>query len=120
MFSLTRILVASALALTIAAVPNGQWGEPTTTVTVTATPTATSSSDCNTGGGAQCCQNVGNPSSSPIASILSILGIVVQGVEDIIGVDCSPLVLGQYCSNTPVCCEQNGIGNIISIGCIVL
>lgn len=64
MFSLklTHVLVASSLALVVAAVPGGWGGEPTKTVTVTATPTATSISECNTDGGAQCCQDVGNVS----------------------------------------------------------
>ncbi|EPT04787.1 hypothetical protein FOMPIDRAFT_82769 [Fomitopsis schrenkii] len=120
MFSLTRILIVSALALTVAAAPNAQWGEPTKTVTVTATPTATSSSDCNTGGGAQCCQNVGDSSSPGMSGILGLLGIVLEGIDELVGVNCSPVVVGQDCSNTPVCCEESGVGDLISIGCIVL
>ncbi|EPT04786.1 hypothetical protein FOMPIDRAFT_1045475 [Fomitopsis schrenkii] len=121
MFSLTRILVASVLALTVAAAPNVDWNEPTQTVTVTATtPTETSSSDCNTGGGAQCCQNVGNPNSSGMSGILNLLGIVTQGLDDLVGIACSPFVVGQDCTSAPVCCEENGIANMVSIGCIAL
>ncbi|KZT70590.1 fungal hydrophobin [Daedalea quercina L-15889] len=122
MFSLklTHVLIASSLALVVAAVPGGWGGEPTKTVTVTATPTATSISECNTDGGAQCCQDVGNAGSSGISSVLAELGIVVQDVDGLVGINCDPITVGKSCSNTPVCCEDNAIDNLVSVGCVVL
>ena len=76
-----------------------------------------------------------------MSGLLGLLGIVVEGLDGLIGANCSPLVVGQDCSNTPVCCENSGDvsasnvgstlpaltigmllsqGNLISIGCIVI
>ncbi|KZT70587.1 fungal hydrophobin [Daedalea quercina L-15889] len=113
MFSFTRLLVAAALATAAFA---GE--EPTTTVTVTATPTATSVSQCNVSGGAQCCQTTTTAGSSAGAAALALVALVVEDLEEVIGIECSPLTIGQSCSYSPVCCEENGIGDLISIGCI--
>ena len=34
---------------------------------------------------------------------------MVEDLEEIIGIGCSPMTVGQTCSNSPVCCEENGI-----------
>ncbi|KAH9829913.1 fungal hydrophobin [Rhodofomes roseus] len=112
MFSFTRLLIAVALATAALA------GEPTTTVTVTATPTATSVSQCNVSGSAQCCQTTTTAGSTVGAAELALLDIVVTDLTSIIGIGCSPLTVGQSCSSTPVCCDENGIGNLVSIGCV--
>ncbi|KAH9913230.1 uncharacterized protein B0H18DRAFT_1126472 [Fomitopsis serialis] len=116
MFSITRILIAASLALAVAAVPGGLGSEPTQTVTVTATPTATSVSSCNTGCGAQRCEQVGDR----VSSILGALGVMVQGLDGLVGISCNPVVVAEVCSKTPVCCEENGIGSLISVSCIVV
>ncbi|KAH9913622.1 uncharacterized protein B0H18DRAFT_955811 [Fomitopsis serialis] len=113
MFSFTRLLAAASLATAAFA-----WEEPTTTVTVTATPTATSVSQCNVAGGAQCCQTTTTAGSVAGAAALALIGVVVEDLEDLIGIGCSPLTVGQSCSYAPVCCEENGFGDLISIGCV--
>ena len=76
-----------------------------------------------------------------MSPLLALLGVVVEGLDGLVGLDCSPIVVGQDCSNTPVCCENSGDvsasnvgstlpaltigmllsqGNLISIGCIAL
>ncbi|KAI0700336.1 fungal hydrophobin-domain-containing protein [Cytidiella melzeri] len=108
------------------------WGAPPTTttpavtetVTVTAAgPTTTvSAGNCNTGP-IQCCQST-EAATSPIGSLLlGLLGIVVDGIDVLLGIDCSPITVigigsGSACSASPVCCEDNAVGGLISIGCI--
>lgn len=38
-----------------------------------------------------------------------MLGIVVQDVDGLVGINCDPITVGKSCSNTPVCCEDNAI-----------
>ena len=45
---------------------------------------------CSTGS-AQCCQQTGKASDPSIANLLGVLGIVAQGVDALVGVDCSPI-----------------------------
>ena len=52
-----------------------------------------------------------------MSGLLGLLGIVVEGLDGLVGLDCSPLVVGQDCSNTPVCCEENGDVSLSSIDC---
>ncbi|KAJ3476692.1 hypothetical protein NLI96_g10990 [Meripilus lineatus] len=98
-------------------------GTPTQTITVTATATPTGSSgNCNTGP-MQCCNSVQAANSGgPLALILGLLGIVVSPVNALVGLNCSPIsvigVGGSGCSATPVCCQNNNVGGLISIGCI--
>ncbi|KAH9923487.1 uncharacterized protein B0H18DRAFT_1212203 [Fomitopsis serialis] len=58
--------------------------------------------------------------SSGISPILGLLGVVVQGLDGLVGIRCNPVVVGEDCNNTPMCCEENGIGNLISVGGIVI
>lgn len=44
-----------------------------------------------------------------MSGILNLLGIVTQGLDDLVGIACSPFVVGQDCTSAPVCCEENGI-----------
>ena len=82
----------------------------TTTVTVTQTATPTTVSQCNTGP-IQCCQSTQTAGSPAAASILGLLGVVVQDLDIIVGITCSPLTVigvgGTSCSAQPVCCENN-------------
>ncbi|OSD08035.1 fungal hydrophobin [Trametes coccinea BRFM310] len=97
MFS--RVAVASVLALPLLAVAQ----------------------NCNTGS-IQCCNSVESSTSAAGSAILSLLGLVVQDVGAAIGLGCSPIsVIGagqSSCSASPVCCENNNVGGLISIGCV--
>lgn len=118
-----------ALVVLAAATPNPQnakrWDVSTTTatatatVTVTATPSATPS--CSTGP-VQCCNSLEKASSPAGSLLLGLLGVVVQGVDVLLGLDCSPIsvvaVGGGQCKNNVVCCQNNAVGGLISVGCI--
>ncbi|KAJ3785587.1 hydrophobin 2 [Lentinula aff. detonsa] len=75
---------------------------------------------CSTGP-VQCCQTVEPASSSGVAGILGLLGIVLQDLTVDVGLTCSPItVIGtsSSCSAQAVCCEDNSHGGLISIGCL--
>ncbi|OCH85440.1 fungal hydrophobin [Obba rivulosa] len=127
MFARTYMFVAYILSLTLLAVAS-PWGAPTTTstptVTVTVTApgsTATAVSTCSTGS-VQCCNSVQSASSGLGSLLLGLLGIVVEGVDVLLGVDCSPITVigvgGGNCNSNVVCCEDNAVGGLISIGCL--
>ncbi|KAI0663730.1 fungal hydrophobin-domain-containing protein [Cubamyces menziesii] len=86
-----------------------------------ATPSGSpGSGNCNTGP-IQCCNQVSKANDNVISTILGLLDLVIDP-EALVGVQCSPLsvvgVGGSSCSSTPVCCENNSQGGLISIGCI--
>ncbi|KAI8970910.1 fungal hydrophobin [Trametes punicea] len=97
MFS--RVAVASVLALPLLAVAQ----------------------NCNTGP-VQCCNSVESSTSAAGSAILSLLGVVLQDVTTTIGLGCSPISavgLGSStCSANAVCCQNNNVGGLISIGCL--
>ncbi|CDO70108.1 hypothetical protein BN946_scf184806.g35 [Trametes cinnabarina] len=124
MFSraVTAFYFVLSLAILAVAMPGGTLPPPTTTVTATAiAPTATGDL-CSTGP-IQCCQSVGKADDPVMGLLLGLLGIVVDGVDALLGIQCSPikivgLGLDSACSGNVVCCENNNIGGLISIGCI--
>ncbi|KIJ48250.1 hypothetical protein M422DRAFT_162942 [Sphaerobolus stellatus SS14] len=78
-------------------------------------------SQCNTGD-AQCCNTVESASSPSAAALLGLLGIVVQGVDALVGLGCTPITavgLGQgaNCAQQPVCCTDNNFNGLINVGC---
>ncbi|KAF5392213.1 hypothetical protein D9757_001433 [Collybiopsis confluens] len=81
----------------------------TTTVTVTAPGTTTTvpASSCSTGP-IQCCNSTATVGSIAGAGILALLGIVVQDVNVLLGINCSPITVigvgGGTCSAQAVCC----------------
>ncbi|OJT07160.1 Fruiting body protein SC3 [Trametes pubescens] len=118
----------ASLVLLAAATPNGKrWNTtptPTQTKTVTVTApasTPTDSSSCDTGP-IQCCASTPSAGSAEGAAILGLLGLVVQGVDVLLGLGCSPIsvigVGGGECDSNVVCCEDNAVGGLISIGCL--
>ncbi|KAK7472098.1 sc3 hydrophobin [Stygiomarasmius scandens] len=93
----------------------------TTTVTVTApATTVTQASQCNTGN-LQCCNSVQSANDPAVTTLLGLLGIVVQSVDALVGITCSPISVigigGNSCNAQPVCCQNNNFNGIIAIGC---
>ena len=60
-------------------------------VLAVATPTGSSGST----GDVECCDTVGKASDPAIANELSLLGVVVQDVNALVGLDCSPITVHQ-------------------------
>ena len=53
-------------------------------------------------------------SSPGISTLLGLLGIVLQDLDVLVGLDCSPITVigvgtGNSCSATAVCCENNNV-----------
>ncbi|OCH87287.1 fungal hydrophobin [Obba rivulosa] len=70
-----------------------------------------------------CCEQVGEASSQPIAGILNNLGVVIQDINAIVGVECSPITVvgvgsGSACSGTAVSCSSNELNGLVQIGCV--
>ncbi|EJC98287.1 hydrophobin-315, partial [Fomitiporia mediterranea MF3/22] len=78
-------------------------------------------SQCNTGP-IQCCNSVTSPDDPAASTLLGLLGVVVQGVDVLVGITCSPIsvigVGGNSCNAQPVCCENNSFNGLIAIGCV--
>ncbi|CAL1699858.1 unnamed protein product [Somion occarium] len=70
----------------------------------------------------QCCESTETAGSAAGAELLDAVGVVVQDVNVLLGVTCSPIsgvgVGGGSCSANPVCCSDNNFGGLLSIGCI--
>ncbi|ESK86178.1 hydrophobin [Moniliophthora roreri MCA 2997] len=129
--SIHKVILYIFFTLSVLAVatpyPNGGGGgggnpPATTTVTVTAPgPTVTAVSQCNTGD-VQCCNTVETADGPTAAGLLALLGVVVQDLNVLVGITCSPITIlgiGQgECSARPVCCSNNSFGGLISIGCV--
>ncbi|KAF9061189.1 hypothetical protein BDP27DRAFT_1301314 [Rhodocollybia butyracea] len=97
----------------------------TTTVTVTA-PASTATipaSSCSTGP-IQCCSTTQQSNNlSLLGSLLLVaLGVVLDVVDGVVtvGFSCSGIDIlnGGTCTAQAVCCEDNAIGGLVSIGCI--
>ncbi|PPQ96840.1 hypothetical protein CVT26_006009 [Gymnopilus dilepis] len=77
------------------------------------------SNNCNTGP-VQCCNNVGSAESLGVTSLLSLLGIAVDPITAILGLDCNPISVigaGRDSSAQPVCCTNNNFNGLINVGC---
>ncbi|PPQ69547.1 hypothetical protein CVT25_000864 [Psilocybe cyanescens] len=85
-----------------------------------AAATGSPASQCNTGG-LQCCNSTGHSNEASISKLLGLLGVVVQDVTALIGVNCSPIsvigVGGNSCTAQPVCCTNNSFNGVIALGC---
>ncbi|RPD53859.1 hydrophobin [Lentinus tigrinus ALCF2SS1-6] len=91
-----------------------------------ATPTpgggSGSAGSCSTGP-IQCCESVEKASDPAAAGILASIGVVVQDIDALVGLTCSPISVigvgtGDSCDAQTVCCENNSFGSLISIGCL--
>ncbi|KAI0806667.1 fungal hydrophobin-domain-containing protein [Fomes fomentarius] len=83
---------------------------------------APAAGSCSTGP-VQCCNSLESAHSAAGSTILALLGVVVQDVTAKVGLGCSPVSVvgvgsGNACSATPVCCQNNNVGGLISVGCI--
>ncbi|KAJ3476691.1 hypothetical protein NLI96_g10986 [Meripilus lineatus] len=99
-----------------APLPSADDPTPVVTAAPTATPTG-SSGNCNTGP-MQCCNSLQSSNSGGLGALLGLLG-VIGPLTGLIGLDCSPIsVIGAGsggCSATPVCCENNNVGGLLSV-----
>ncbi|KAI0635188.1 fungal hydrophobin [Trametes polyzona] len=79
-------------------------------------------SSCSTGP-VQCCNSTVDADSASGNLLLGLLGIVLGDLTGLIGLNCSPLSVvgvgsGNACSSNAVCCTNNNVGGLISIGCL--
>ncbi|KAI0648899.1 fungal hydrophobin-domain-containing protein [Trametes meyenii] len=85
-----------------------------------ATPAVLPRGSCNTGE-IKCCNSVHESDENAITSLLGALNIGA-GVTGKVGLQCSGISgvgAGQSnCKASPVCCENNSYGSLISIGCL--
>ncbi|KAI0682232.1 hydrophobin 1 [Earliella scabrosa] len=83
-------------------------------------PRTDSPPQCNTGP-LQCCDSVMNSKDKSMSLLLGLLGVVVQGVDALVGIECNPINViglgGAGCNSNVVCCQNNNVGGLISIGC---
>ncbi|OJT07045.1 Fruiting body protein SC3 [Trametes pubescens] len=81
-----------------------------------ATPLETRGGKCSTGP-IQCCNQVQKATDPTASALLSLLGVVVQGVDVLVGLDCSPISVvgiasGNSCNAHAVCCENNDLVSV--------
>ncbi|KAJ4470016.1 hydrophobin 2 [Lentinula edodes] len=92
-----------------------------TLAVATPAPRNEPASSCTTGA-IQCCNTVESANSASAATIINSLGIVLQDVNALVGLTCSPITVigasGGSCSAQAVCCDDNSHGGLISIGCV--
>ncbi|KAJ3516278.1 hypothetical protein NLJ89_g1222 [Agrocybe chaxingu] len=83
---------------------------------VAATPTRRA--ECTTGS-VQCCDSVQSASDPSVATLLGLLGIVVQDVTAQVGLTCTPITViggaGNSCSAQTVCCENNNYASGLDV-----
>ncbi|KAI0764927.1 hydrophobin [Fomes fomentarius] len=77
---------------------------------------------CNTGE-MQCCNSVHESNETAISTLLGLLGLDVSSITGQVGLQCSGISavgLGgnSACSAQPVCCQNNNVGGLISVGCV--
>ncbi|KIJ43462.1 hypothetical protein M422DRAFT_169939, partial [Sphaerobolus stellatus SS14] len=77
-------------------------------------------------GNAQCCNSTAKATDPAATKILGLLGVVVQGVDVLVGLGCTPITVmqvehgvgqGANCAQQPVCCQNNNFNGVINIGC---
>ncbi|KAI0360652.1 fungal hydrophobin [Trametes cingulata] len=83
---------------------------------------APSAPSCSTGS-IQCCNSVTQSNSASADLLLGLLGIVLGDITGLIGLGCSPISVvgvgsGNACSANAVCCTNNNVGGLLSVGCI--
>ncbi|KAJ3969494.1 fungal hydrophobin [Lentinula raphanica] len=110
-----------AFAILAAATPGNQPVTTTVTVTAPASTTTVSPGQCTTGD-LQCCDSTTKAGSVAGAAILGLIGVVVEDVNVLLGLTCSPITVvgveSGSCTSNVVCCEDNAWGSLVSIGCV--
>ncbi|CDO71944.1 hypothetical protein BN946_scf184940.g91 [Trametes cinnabarina] len=106
-----NMMFSRAVALAVSALP----------LLAAATPLE-ARSDCDTGS-IQCCESTETADSAAGAALLGLLGIVLQDVNVLLGLNCSPITVigvgtGTSCGANTVCCEDDSHGGLVSIGCV--
>ncbi|KAF5363307.1 hypothetical protein D9756_000200 [Leucocoprinus leucothites] len=80
----------------------------------------TGGNSCSTGP-VQCCNTVTKASDPAASKILGLLGVVVQDLNVLVGLTCTPITVigagGNSCTAQTVCCENNSFNGVIAIGC---
>ncbi|KAH6902459.1 fungal hydrophobin-domain-containing protein [Coprinopsis sp. MPI-PUGE-AT-0042] len=75
---------------------------------------------CETGP-IQCCNDVKKADDPSLTTIFGLLGIVLQDLNVLVGVTCSPISVialpGNSCSGQTVCCSNNSFKGLVAIGC---
>ncbi|KAH9919988.1 hydrophobin [Epithele typhae] len=88
---------------------------------LSATATPVRRGDCNTGS-VQCCNSTHDSSETAISTLVGLLGVDLSGITGKVGLQCSPISVvgagGSSCSSQTVCCQNNNVGGLISVGCI--
>ncbi|RDX54522.1 fungal hydrophobin [Lentinus brumalis] len=89
----------------------------------TATPVELEKRQSCSTGAIQCCQQTQSANSLGVGIILGLLGIILQDLNVLVGLDCSPITVigvgtGNTCNAQTVCCDNNNVGGLISIGCV--
>ncbi|KAJ3491686.1 hypothetical protein NLI96_g532 [Meripilus lineatus] len=88
---------------------------------VAAMPAAATDGSCSTGPIQCCAQTQTAGAGGPITEILNLIGVAVDANVPV-GFDCSPInVIGvgqSQCGASPVCCQNNNVGGLISLGCL--
>nr|AGC26951.1 hydrophobin [Polyporus umbellatus] len=87
-----------------------------------ATPVARDGGNCSTGS-VQCCNSVHDSKETAVSTLLGLLGVSLEGITGSVGLGCSPLSVigvgsGSSCSSDVVCCQNNNVGGLLSVGCI--
>ncbi|KAK7041464.1 hypothetical protein VNI00_009331 [Paramarasmius palmivorus] len=89
--------------------------------TLAAATTKIPASQCNPGH-LQCCNSSQLASEPPVSTILGPLGVVVQDLNVLVGITCSPINVigtgGTSCNAEPLCCENNNFNGLIAVGCV--
>ncbi|KAI0746816.1 fungal hydrophobin-domain-containing protein [Daedaleopsis nitida] len=77
--------------------------------------------DCNTGD-IQCCNSVHKSDETAISTLVGLLGLDAGSISGLVGLQCSGIsglgVGGGACSAQTVCCTNNNVGGLISMGCV--
>ncbi|RPD65514.1 hydrophobin-domain-containing protein [Lentinus tigrinus ALCF2SS1-7] len=108
--ALTSMVSLSVLA---AAMPGGSPPPPTTTISVKPGPTSMPKSKCSVGN-LQCCNETQKATNPATSVLLALIGVVVQGVDALVGLDCNPISVvnvggSNQCNAQTVCCPDNNV-----------
>ncbi|KAI0717354.1 fungal hydrophobin [Cerioporus squamosus] len=80
-----------------------------------------SGGSCDTGS-VECCNQTFDTKDHSPDLLAGLLDVAVGSLTGLLGVNCSPLNIiglgGVQCSGTTVCCSDNAVGGLVSIGCL--